>query len=414
MKVRTPTNTDNYRFLLPCDMQPYMDSFTRDLSQQGYAILTIEGYYRSISHFSTWLYKQGVPLRDVNENVVATFAEHHCHCIEGRSIKKVSCKYVTRIRHFIFYLNQQGIISCQDHSTHIPIPSILVEFKELLCSRGLAPSTIDTYMREISELLPYLGNNPNKYDPKLIRQVISNVSKKCSLPVIKKLTVALKSYLRFLALEGKCPPHLEAAVPSVAQWKLSSLPKYITADELESVITSSNIPTKQGLRDHAILLLLGRLGLRAGDVINMRLDDINWDEGTIRLCGKGRRESLLPLPQEVGDALLSYLEKGRPSVPIQRVFLCLNAPFRGLSLIGSVSSIVSAGLSRANITNPPTRGANLLRHSAATAMLRNGCTLETVSSVLRHRSLDMTGYYAKVDVNMLMKIAQPWPEGAPC
>jgi site-specific recombinase XerD len=316
MKVRAPANTDSHRFLLPNYVQPYLDCFANDLSQQGYTLLTIEAYYESVAHFSSWLYEQGIPLKDINDSVIATFAEHRCHCPGGRRIKNVSRKYVARVRRFISYLHQQVVISDQDTSTHNPIPVILIKFKNFLHARGLASATVDSHMRAISELLPYLGNNPDKYDQKLIHQVICNVSKKCSIPVLKSLTKSLRAYLRFLTIEDKCPPHLEAAVPSVAQWNLSSLPKYLTADELERVITASNIPTKQGLRDHAILLLLGRLGLRAGDVINMCLDDINWDEGTIRLCGKGRKESLLPLPQEVGNALLLYLEKGRPPVPI--------------------------------------------------------------------------------------------------
>lgn len=414
MKVRIQKDTNIRRFLAPAYFQPYLDSFVKYLSQQGYTVLTITHYYKAVSHFGVWIHKRGISLKDVDYDIFSTFAEHLCHCPGGRKIKKVSRKYLVYVRCFTSYLHQQGIINFKNNSTYIPVSSILVKFKNMLILRGLAPSTIENHMMAISRLLPYLGNHSETYNSALIRQVICNIAKKYNIPVIKKLTTTLRSYLRFLAIEGRCSPHLDAVIPSVAQWKLSSLPKYLTAAELETVITSSNIPTKQGLRDHAIILLLGRLGLRAGDVINLLLNDINWDEGTIRLCGKGRRESLLPLPQEIGDAILSYLEKGRPPVPIQRVFLCLNAPFRGLALIASVSNIVRFALSRAHITHPPSHGANLLRHSAATAMLRSGCTLETVSTVLRHRSLDMTGYYAKVDVDMLMKIAQPWPEGAPC
>jgi len=152
------------------------------------------------------------------------------------------------------------------------------------------------------------------------------------------------------------------------------------------------------------------LGLRAGDIVAMQLDDICWSESYLRLKGKGNREDMLPLPQDVGDAILKYIEMGRPVVAVQKIFLCLNAPYRPFASSPTVSSIVDAALNRAGISNPPTRGAHLLRHSAATDMLRSGATLETISSVLRHRSLDMTAYYAKVDIPMLEKITQPWPE----
>jgi integrase/recombinase XerD len=176
------------------------------------------------------------------------------------------------------------------------------------------------------------------------------------------------------------------------------------------VIASCDIQTKQGLRDRAIILLLSRLGLRASDVSEMRIDDINWLEATLRVCGKSKREVLLPLPQDVGDALLTYIEKARPLVAIDKLFLCLKAPYRPFPTSSGISSVVCAALSRAGIENPPSRGAHLLRHTAATNMLRNGVSLETVSTVLRHRSLDMTAYYAKIDIPRLQKVAQPWTE----
>ena len=180
------------------------------------------------------------------------------------------------------------------------------------------------------------------------------------------------------------------------------------------MITACNVDTPQGIRDRAIILLLSRLGLRAGEVSHMLIKDIDWLEGTLRVVGKGRRESVLPLPQEVGEALLAYLNEVRPQVAIDEIFLCLNAPYRPFACPNSISNIVGRALKLAGITNPPSYGAHLLRHTAATRWLRQGASLETVSSLLRHRSLDMTNYYAKVDLAQLIQIAQPWPEGASC
>jgi integrase/recombinase XerD len=146
----------------------------------------------------------------------------------------------------------------------------------------------------------------------------------------------------------------------------------------------------------------------------MRLEDVDWIEGTLRVHGKGRREVRLPLPQDAGDALLAYLEQVRPPVPIEHIFLCMNAPCRAFSSSAVVSGIVRGALARAGIANPPSYGANLLRHSAATSMLRAGASLDAVSAVLRHRSLDTTAHYAKVDIGMLRPIAQPWPGGDSC
>jgi integrase/recombinase XerD len=165
-----------------------------------------------------------------------------------------------------------------------------------------------------------------------------------------------------------------------------------------------------GLRDRAIILLLFRLGLRAGDIAGMRPGDIDWREATLLVRGKGRRDVRLPLPQDAGDAVLDYLEHARPQVSIDRVFLCVNAPFRSLGST-AVSNIVRAALRVAGIENPPSRGANLIRHTAATTMLRAGATLDEIGTILRHKSPDTTAHYAKVDIAALQQIAQPWPNG---
>jgi len=228
------------------------------------------------------------------------------------------------------------------------------------------------------------------------------------------MTTSLRRYLRFLAIEEHCIPDLDNAVPTVAHWSLSSIPKYITAEEIEQVINACDIHTAKGLRDRAIILLLSRIGLRAGDIVDMKLHHINWQEGVLHLFGKGHREDCLPLPQDAGDAILDYIEKARPPIKLADVFLCLNAPYRPFSSSPSVSNIVASAIIRSGIKRPSSCGAHLLRHSAATQMLRSGATLETVSTVLRHRSVDMTGYYAKVDIRMLEKIVQPWPEEQTC
>jgi site-specific recombinase XerD len=184
--------------------------------------------------------------------------------------------------------------------------------------------------------------------------------------------------------------------------------------DVEQVIAACDTATAHGLRDRAILLLLARLGLRAGDILGLRLGDLDWAEATLRVHGKGRREVRLPLPQDAGDALLAYLERARLGSREPRVFLRCSAPYRPLARSSCISAIVRLALHRAGIASPPSRGANLLRHSAATALLRDGATLDAVSALLRHRSLDTTVHYAKVDLPMLRGVAQPWPEDVPC
>ena len=175
------------------------------------------------------------------------------------------------------------------------------------------------------------------------------------------------------------------------------------------MIASTNGTTPGRLRDRAILLLLARLGLRSGDVAALRLDDIDWNNGTLRVTGKGRYQVRLPLPQDVGDALLRSLEGRSANAATDHVFLRSNAPCRPFTSGDGVSSVVKHALKRAHIY-APAKGAHLLRHTAATEMLRNGVPLDQAGLVLRHRSIDITAYYAKADVMLLKQVAQPWPE----
>lgn len=223
------------------------------------------------------------------------------------------------------------------------------------------------------------------------------------------LITSLRAFIRFLNFHRECRDDLAMAIPAVAHWRLARLPRCLSPEELNRLIASSDGTTPGKLRDRAILLMLARLGLRSGDLAALRLSDIDWNNGTLRVTGKGRYQVRLPLPQDVGDALLRYLN-GRPAnVPTDYVFMRSKAPCGPFTSGDGISSVVKHALKRANI-DAPAKGAHLLRHTAATEMLRNGVPLDQAGLVLRHRSIDMTAYYAKADVMLLKQVAQPWPE----
>ena len=248
----------------------------------------------------------------------------------------------------------------------------------------------------------------------MIQRFVIEEAKRHQPHVMQNIATALRSYLRFLASNGECRPFLDHAVPPIARWRLANLPKYVSAKDVQKLITTCNTARYANVRDKAILLLLSRLGLRAGDVFNLHLDDISWNEGTIRVSGKGRRGTCLPLPQDVGDALLSYIERDRPATTDTRVFQRAIAPYKPLSRATVISRVVANAVRRAGLVNAPSRGANLLRHSAATAMLRGGASLDLIGAVLRHKSPDTTLIYAKLDTSALRKVAQPWLGGELC
>jgi integrase/recombinase XerD len=394
----------------PGSVAPYLEAFAAQMALVGHTSLTISFYLSSAIHFGGWLEAKGLDLAKIDEETIKAFGAHRCECPGRRHEKYVSRAYTARVQRFADFLSQHGTIREIADST-AKAPSPLSPFRDwLLQHRGLAMPTVERHERLITRMLPALGADAGEYNAASVRRVILNQIRGCRPAHAKTFVGALRVYLRFLATSGDCQPGLDHALPTVAEWKLSSLPRYLDAQQVARLIDSCCKDGQQGWRDRAIVLLLLRLGLRAGDIAGMRPTDIDWQEATLLVRGKGRRDVRLPLPQDAGDAVLDYFEHARPRVAIDRVFLCANAPFRPLRSGITVSDVVRAALRRAGIENPPTHGANLLRHSVATMMLRAGSTLDEIGTVLRHKSPDTTAHYAKVDVAALQQIAQPWPK----
>ena len=292
------------------------------------------------------------------------------------------------------------------HSTE---PALVIAFRDWLqVHRGACKSTLVLYSRGATELIEALGEDVGKWTVRDIRDFVVERAGTCGAPTTQKRITSLRAFLRYLNFTGDSRDDLAVAVPAIASWRLARLPCCLCEEELVRLIAACDGTAPGRLRDRAIVLLLSRLGLRAGDVAELRLSDIDWKDGTVQVSGKGRYQVRLPLPQDVGDALLRYLDC-RPKVDhSDRVFLRSNAPISPFASGDGVSSVVKHALGRAGIKSRA-KGAHLLRHTAATEMLRHGIPLDQIGLVLRHRSIDMSAYYAKVDVALLRSIAQPWP-----
>lgn len=396
--------------------QPYLEGFATELISVGYSELSTRDYVRSAIHLGQWMDSRHREIDQLGEETLSLFARHKCRCAFGsRPGRRPSRRYVARARRFAEYLSRLGVVAPLASPVPKILPAPLVGFRSWMTHhRGIQAGTIDRYERLIEQLLPALGSDSAQYDAALVRQVLLREVKELSRGYAKTYVTALRAFLRFLSVKGRCRPHLDQAVPVLPEWKLSALPRYLEREDVDRVIASCDLNHAQGMRDRAILLLLARLGLRAGDIRTMRLADLDWEAGTVRVFGKARREVRLPLPQDAGEAVIDYIVHARPKAETDRVFLCLNAPIRPLTTSSTISDVVRLALKRAGIVNPPSKGAHLLRHSAATGMLRSGASLEVIGSVLRHQSPDSTAYYAKVDTGLLGQIAQPWPEEESC
>jgi site-specific recombinase XerD len=227
--------------------------------------------------------------------------------------------------------------------------------------------------------------------------------------VAQLMVAALRSFLRFLFRHGEIRRDLSAAVPTVAAWRLSEIPKYIKPDEVESLLEGCDRTTSVGRRNYSILLLIARLGLRAGEIVALELDDINWRASELTIRGKGQFCDRLPLPQSVGAALAIYLKNDRPMCSTRRVFVRTRAPYQGFKDSTTVSTIVRRTVEQSGL-DTPSKGAHLLRHSLATGMLREGASMAEIGELLRHRSPNSTEIYAKVDIEGLRSIVRIWPE----
>lgn len=312
------------------------------------------------------------------------------------------------VHRFVRYLATIGVITSKPPRKYCGDDHLQAFRDWLRRHRGTGARRILAHSQAVAKLLPQLGDDPGRYDVALINKVMLQNLESTSRVSVQQMCGSLRMYLRFLGATGACSPALVGAIPRIPRWRLATLPRYILNDDVERVIASCDPTKPRGLRDRAILLLLARLALRGGDVANMHLRDTDWDNALIRVAGKTKHTVALPLPQDVGDALLAYIERARPVVDSTKVFIRVIAPFVPFASSSPIAIIVRDALKRAEVDNANLRGAHLLRHSAATNMLRSGATLDVVGAVLRHRSPETTAIYAKVDTAMLRQVVQPW------
>jgi len=244
---------------------------------------------------------------------------------------------------------------------------------------------------------------------KLLKYISSyNHKKHFSKNGIQVNVSALRSFLCYLVMIGKIKTELANCIPSIPGWRASHLPVFLTKSEVKQLLKACDRRTTKGCRNYAILLLLVRLGLRASEVIHLLLDDINWELGELNIYGKGRKHRVLPLLDDVGHALASYLRYSRPNTTERQVFIRSRAPYRGLQNHSAISSIVKRTLNAAGL-NPQQMGAHLLRYTAAMETLSKGATLFEIGQLLGHCSIDTTALYTKIDITGLRELAEPWP-----
>jgi len=385
----------------------HVGGFWAKLRGEGYAPLSARNLLEVAAHFSRWLDDRRLGLGDLSEERLASFMAHR------RRQGYTQFLSPHALGPLLDYLRGMGVAVRARAVVETSIDRLLREYAEYLArERCLSAATIRGYTDFAREFATarFDTESPrwDQLTPSDIADFVTQESRRWSIGCCKLKVTGLRSLLRYLHVRGDILRNLADCVPAVAGWRLAWLPRALEPDQIDRLLKLGDEPSTIGLRDTAIVRLMIRLGLRAGDVAALELDDLDWRAGEIAVCGKGARESRLPLPHDVGREVAAYLKRGRPTADTRRVFLRSRAPYHGLEPSGVVGAVRHA-LRCAGI---PTGGAHVLRHTAATQMLRHGASLSEIAHVLRHRHLDTTAIYAKVDLAALRTLALPWPEGA--
>jgi site-specific recombinase XerD len=390
-------------------LSPHIGGFVSSLIEQQYSAWFVRLRAHRAVDFDRWLAQRRVALDDVDDRHVARY-----HRDRSRGRYRPWHNELRALRELLEFLRARGAIARSSTGAEaLPAGRLALRFEQYLRQeRGLAAATITRYRAFAQQFLSErFGEADVALGELRAADVVEFVQRQATRRqphALKQVVTALRSFLRYAQYLGEARGELVAAVPAVAAWATTPpIPRAISTEHVRRVLAHCDGYTATGRRDHAVLLLLARLGLRAGEIANLTLDDVDWEAGQLRVRGKAGRDGVLPLPADVGEAIVAYLHHGRPGGADRHLFLRARAPVRGFKA-EAVGAIVRLALARAGI-DAPRKGAHQFRHALAVRMLQRGASLAEIGEVLRHRSPEATAIYARIDLGALRALALPWP-----
>ncbi len=390
------------------------DKYARYLFDRGYASGTINGYLRCIAHFAHWSVRCRAELWDVNEAVIARFLNEHlptCHC--APRCRRARTEVRAALTRLLELLRADGLIAKPASTLPAAIAAELFDFDSYLTEvRGLVAVTRHVHLRSVRAfLLSCFGNHRVEVctlKPADIVRFMMMYTAQWQPSSVKVVSTSLRSYLRFKAVFGAQTTTLIAALPGVAQWRLARLPRALSAAEIQQLLDTFDRRTPTGRRDYAIARCYVDLGLRTSEIVRLQLDDVDWRQGVLQIRGKGRRTDTLPLPVTTGRAMVAYLRQGRRVTASRALFLRHRPPHDTPATPDTIRAAIRNAAQRCGLAKRLT-GAHILRHTLAHRLVQSGTSLKEIADLLRHRSLDTTTIYAKVDLKALATVASPWP-----
>ena len=356
----------------------------------------------------SWIASGRWKLADLDERMVERYLRHRTG---NQSIQPGDRAALKRL---LSVMREAGTIAPAVRPPITPLDQILGQFGDYLRrERGLASKSIVRHLpvinRFLREVCPAGVDDLGRLRQNDVIRYIECHARDWSAESGKAMCWSLRAFLRYLHHRGLNPLALAGCVPSIRRWKLASLPTYLSAAQIQKALHGCDRTTPLGRRDYAILMMLAKLGMRADEVATLTLDDVDWRSGEMLIRAKGRQRARMPIPPDVGAAVVTYLRKGRPTSSCRRLFLRSLAPHVGFASGGAITMIAKSALERAGIRGYAHQGAHIFRHSLATELLRSGATLSEIGQLLRHESHDTTRIYAKVDINALRTLSLPWP-----
>ncbi len=395
-------------------LDSYSDTFTQYLSERHYATRTIESYVNSVAHFTHWLTEQRLALADINEALIIRFYDQHlpdCQC----TLRFEHSLKMTRaaLKHFLTILRENE--QCPPKRTP-NTDAIAVELEAFDCFltnvRGLSPTTCAVRIRHVHDFLRACVDPgplyPSTIEPADVIRFMTHYTAAWVPASIRAASASLRSYFAFRAIKAEQTAALSAALPRVAQWRLAGLPQQLSEVEIQQLLGAFDRHTATGKRDYAMTRCLLDLGLRRSEVAHLQLDDVDWRSGILTIRSKGKRLDVLPLPQTTGRAIAQYLQDGRPRTTRREVFVRHRPPINASAGPDIVRNAVRYAAKRCGLQDR-IRGTHILRHTLAGRLVQRGAPFKEIADLLRHRSLDTTTIYAKVDLQTLSSVALPWP-----
>lgn len=403
--IGIPSQERPFRCILDVDVE----EFLTELKVAGYSKSALRKKRTVARAFARWSGRRKLVIATLNESAVGKFL--------ARSPRRRKARITYEAATLSAFLEHLGCGTGDDvrptqHTPVFPWEERYVDF--LRGERGLAENSIRVYQPHVHQLLSelaakYSAANPQKLNVEMVRSHLLDRAQGRSSEWTRLLSVALRSFFGFLYIRGETQLNFSVCVPAVRKWSQVTVPGRFSPEEVKRALAVPDRSTPVGRRDYAILLLLARLGLRAGEIVGLELEDLHWRTGEIAICGKGQQKDTVPLPREVGQAVAQYLRRGRGSDVSRRVFLRATAPRQGLTGPAAIGHIVRRVLARAGIRRSTRGAAHLFRHTLASQMIQHGASLNEIAGVLRHRSQTTTEIYAKVDIRSLRQVARPWP-----